>query len=106
MNPTTFIIFSFAAWRIANLLVAEDGPFHAFRRLRERVGIIHDQDGVVLQTPDHFFANLLSCVWCSSMWVGFGWFLLWLILPEIAVMCAVPFAFSTGAIIVDKFVKG
>lgn len=106
MNTITFVIFSLASWRIANLFVWESGPFHIFIKIRERTGIIHDKNGEPYQYPNSFFANLLSCVWCSSVWVGFGWFLFWLLLPEIAAMCAIPFAFSTGAIVVDKIVKG
>lgn len=106
MTLTTFLILSLATWRIANMFVWESGPFNIFRKIRHLTGIAHEDDGTPFLIPDLFFAKLLSCVWCSSVWVGFGWFLLWLLLPDISVLCALPFAFSTGAIIVDKIVKG
>lgn len=105
MNTIIFIILCFATWRLSNMLVHEDGPFHVFRRVREWVGIIHDDAGEVLQTPDRFFSNLLSCTWCTSMWVGTVWALLWFFLSDVSVWVAAPFALSAGAILIDKFVE-
>ena len=56
-----------ATWRVSNMLVKEEGPYKVFQKLREATGIIHDDEGRVLATPDN---NLLSCVWCVSVWIA------------------------------------
>jgi hypothetical protein len=46
-----------SVWRVTNLLVAEDGPWNMFARLRRRVG-------------QGFFATLIDCFYCLSLWVS------------------------------------
>jgi len=99
---TYLLIFILATWRISSLLVKEDGPFFLFKRLRERSGIQHDENGDVFMVPESFLAGVLSCVWCSSMWVAIGWFAFWLAWPDVAVMSAIPFAISAGSIFLEK----
>lgn len=103
MTLTHFLIFSLATWRIASLLVQEDGPFRIFRRLREMTGIEHDDDGNVEMIPESFWADLLSCMWCTSIWVAFGWTIFWLMVPEFAAKWATFFALSAGAVIIDRW---
>lgn len=105
MTITNLIIYGMATWRVARLFVSEEGPFHIFRRIREWAGIEHDTDGNPLIVPLHFFAQLLSCVWCSSMWAGFGWTAFWLISPEISLKFAVPFALSTLALMIERYLR-
>lgn len=102
MTLTYLLIFILATWRISSLLVREDGPFFLFKRLRERAGIEHGESGDVFMVPETFWAGMLSCVWCCSMWVAFSWFVFWVIWPEIAVMCGMPFAVSAGAILLER----
>jgi hypothetical protein len=106
MTLTYFLIFGLATWRIASMLVQEDGPFFIFRHLREKTGIEHDDSGDILVIPESFGAGVLSCVWCCSVWVAFGWTVLWLFFPEIAAKLATVFALSAVAILVDARVKG
>ena len=101
MNLVNFIIFGLATWRVSNLLVNEAGPFDVFTKIRERAGIEH-VDGVPTIVPDKFFAQLLSCVWCTSIWVGAGWLIAWLVMPEAASAFAALFAFSAVAILVEN----
>jgi hypothetical protein len=103
VNLTTLLLFSFAAWRIASLLVREAGPFHVFIWIRERAGIQHEEDGTPYLFPDTFLAGVLSCVLCLSMWVALGWFLFWLAAPGLAIKIAAVFAISTGAILIDRW---
>ena len=105
MNLVNFIIFGLATWRVSNLLVNEAGPFDVFTKIRERAGIEH-VDGVPTIVPDKFFAQLLSCNWCTSIWVGAGWLIMWLVLPEVAPLFAALFAFSTVAILVENQISG
>lgn len=51
-----------AGWRLASLLVREDGPDRLFARLRHWLGV--PLSGEVRG----FFPELLSCVWCASVW--------------------------------------
>jgi len=92
------IVLALATWRVSSLLVNEPGPFRIFIRLREWTGITHDEDDEVEMIPDGFFSDLLSCVWCTSVWVGIFWTLMYL-LDQRLVYLALPFALSAAAII-------
>lgn len=99
------VIFVLAVWRISSLFVREAGPFRAFEWIREQAGIQHDEYGVPWIIPDTYFAQLLGCVWCFSLWVGTGFAIFLFILPEIALKIAIVFAFSAGAILLDVFLQ-
>lgn len=58
-----FVAVGLAGWRVASLLVQEDGPFEIFARLRRAVGLER-----VGELPSGFLPDLLSCVWCASVW--------------------------------------
>jgi hypothetical protein len=98
------LIYCLAVWRVASLFVQESGPAFVFKRIREWAGIVHDGEEVAI-IPDTFFAQVLSCVWCSSIWIAFFWTIFWLFSPEWSLKLAVPFAFSTGAIWLDSQIK-
>ena len=72
-----YALFSLAAWRLASLLVAEDGPGAMFARLRKRAGIstvaVRQPDGSlqVGKTARTSLAEGLMCVWCTSIWMAF-----------------------------------
>lgn len=106
MRIVELIVFGLATWRIASLLVNEDGPWFMFYRLRERVGIGHDAQRRILTIPDRFLAQVLSCVWCCSIWVGFGWLGFWWLFPEVVLKLATAFSFSAVAIMIEKWVRG
>jgi hypothetical protein len=103
-NMTFFalIVLGLATWRISALLSREAGPFRIFEKIRILSGIKHDGDGSVFYIPPRFFAELLSCVWCVSIWVGTAWYLFWLLTPTFCVAIAIPFALSAVAILLDK----
>jgi protein-S-isoprenylcysteine O-methyltransferase Ste14 len=67
-------------------------------------GILHDGDEPSM-IPERFFSNLLSCVWCFSMWTSTGWLICWFVLPEIIIWLAMPFAMSALVILLDKFIS-
>lgn len=106
MTPVEFVILGMATWRSASLLVRENGPFHLFRRMREGVGITHDDQGKPLIIPDGTLAGILSCVWCCSMWTALLWLGLWLWLGETGVKLAMVFALSAAAIWLDGWIEG
>lgn len=101
MGLVPLLILGLATWRVCSMLVREAGPWKIFQRIRELAGITHDEDGNVLMIPDRFFALLLSCTWCASMWVGTGWLIFFLLSPEIAIKIATAFSLSAVAIMVD-----
>jgi hypothetical protein len=102
MTFLTFSVLGLATWRIASLLVNEAGPFHIFTKIRKLVGIQHDSNEKVLIVPDRFLAGVLSCVWCCSIYIGFFWLIVWLILPVPAFWVACGFALSALAIVINK----
>lgn len=105
MTITYLIIFGLAVWRISSLFVNEDGPFEVFRNFRLWSGIQYDDFGMMNMIPNSFFAGVLSCVWCCSIWISFFLTAIWLFYPEIALKASVPFAFSAVAIIIDTRIK-
>lgn len=60
------IICGLAGWRVAVLLVREDGPFDIMRRFRHVAGIQDTSAGRMVKR--NVLAQLLSCVWCTSVW--------------------------------------
>jgi len=102
MNIVDFLILGLACWRLSKLITSEEGPFHVFHRIRELTGITHDVDGNIFKIPDRVMAGIFSCVWCASIWIGFGLTALWFFEPRWTVLGATPFAISAGAILVEK----
>lgn len=99
------LIFGLATWRIASLLVREEGPFHVFEKFREWSGIRHGLDGEIELIPPNLLAGILSCVWCCSIWVAFGLWIFHFIFPIAATWFATALSLSAVAIVFDKFVK-
>jgi len=101
MIPLEFVVYCLATWRISSLLVNEAGPFDVFLKIRGVFGIKHSEK-VPYEYPDTFFAGLLSCVWCVSIWVGIFVALAWIFVPSVLFLVCLPFAFSAGAVIIER----
>lgn len=106
MDPFAFLLLGAATWRLSVMVVREDGPLNSFFRLRSWAGITHDEDRHILIVPDRFLPSLLSCVWCSSVWIAAGWTILWILLPSVALLLATVFALSATAIVADRWLVG
>ena len=107
-----------AVWRISSLLVNEDGPWDTFRKIRKAVhagefSIAHmdgerltqDEIGPVMLaagSSEGFFSDLLSCVWCTSMWVSAGIVAAYLLWPLSIWLLLIP-ALSAAAIMVNQW---
>lgn len=119
MDLLQLLIFILATWRVASLLVNEDGPWFIFERLRTWSGIYWhtpmpyhiesqryatEMDAVRI-VPNRFWPQLLSCVWCCSVWVGIIWAILFRISPWNTIILASPFAFSAGAILFNLVIE-
>lgn len=62
-----------AAWRLARLLVREEGPFEVLARIRWFVGI--PEVGMSYRAAPHgpvwsFLRGILTCQWCCTMWAA------------------------------------
>jgi hypothetical protein len=95
-----------AAWRLANMLVNEDGPFAIFARLRYQVGIrkipsVQAADVTVITVSASTLAQGLTCVWCVSVWAAM---LLWAPLRPVTGLRRI-LATSAGAIMVHEAVE-
>ena len=106
METQNLVIYILAVWRIANLFVNERGPFDLFLKIRSVAGITHDENGFALEIPETFFGQLLSCVWCSSIWIALFITVLWFVSSEWALRFAVILALSGGAVLLEEWRKG
>jgi len=68
-NFTEFISLGFLTWRLAHLLVYENGPYDLIGRLRVRLGVRYDAYSKPYGT--NVVSEAIACFWCCSMWVGF-----------------------------------
>lgn len=73
MSLEQVVIIGLAAWRLAYMLVKEDGPFAVFARLRTRLARL----------------KLLECVYCVSVWLAVGGYLIRDIAEPVLVVLAI-----------------
>lgn len=66
-----FLLLALVVWRICRIVVAEDGPFDVFAKLRDRFGVM---------TQKTWMQRGFACMACVSFWLGiiaavlrFGW---------------------------------
>ncbi len=70
------LVHGLAAWRLAYMLVNEDGPWAVFARLRywaglRSVAVRGEDDRVrVSRVASNTLAEGLTCVWCVSIWTA------------------------------------
>lgn len=62
MSPFDFLVIALAAWRLAFMISSEHGPFRMFDTLRIRLPL----------------GGLTTCVYCLSVWMAAGCYVLWL----------------------------
>ena len=58
------IIIGLAAWRLAHLLIGEDGPWSVLVRLRRLLGV------PIKGEVTGLFPILLTCPWCLTIWTA------------------------------------
>ena len=57
-----------AIWRVSSLLYDEGGPWDVMVRLREKMGIEHDEEGSPIVYPDSM--QPMQCFWCLTLLVA------------------------------------
>lgn len=97
------IVAALATWRISHMLLYENGPFRALRRLRVMLGVMYYSDDSNDVASSKY--EITTCVWCLSVWVGAVVGVLWLLTPVWSFWVTLPFALSAGAVVLDKLVK-
>lgn len=98
-----FIILSLAVWRLSNLVVNESGPYTIFERFRYQIGIRYNEQGLPYSTNE--IAELFSCVFCLSIWLGILVSVSYWYLPTYTIYVAYPLALSTVACMVSKWMQ-
>lgn len=105
MDWFQLVVLALATWRVSSLFVNEDGPFDMFFHLRmwsiRLWPWLKTESGV----PNNFFAQLLSCVWCFSIYAGAFWVVFYLLSPRIAILTAIALDLSTITIVLNLLVE-
>lgn len=125
MNIENLLIVILAAWRISSLLADEYGPYLFLERIRFLCGVHYiARDGEVVKTFKQFSAlsetdrsglvriaeteaaKLVTCVWCSSVWIAAALILIIHWFGQPGVWCLLPLSVSAGAIITHRIING
>jgi len=98
INLAELLILAFATWRITNLLVDDNeiGPYEILPWLRDKLGVEYDDKGRRFGRNE--IGKALICPWCTSVWVGLFIAVLYVVVPEVALIIALPFALSGAAL--------
>lgn len=96
-----FIILALATWRLSSLLTEETGPGDIFLKIRELAGITH-MEKEVYEIPEKFLPELLSCIWCASIWIAILITVSYLLYPHVTVAVCMPFALSAATIFLQN----
>lgn len=62
MDAITLIIGGLVTWRVSYMLVKEDGPLFMLARMRAYLAKNQQKRGGLF--------DLISCVYCTSVWIG------------------------------------
>jgi hypothetical protein len=94
------IIMAVSTWRVSSMLVDEAGPGDVFVKLRAKIGVSYNAFSErVAANP---VASLFLCVWCMSVWVGTGVFLLYRANKRVYETLTYPLAISGLAIFLHR----
>lgn len=81
MSILGFLALALFSWRLAYMLVKEDGPGNVFGYLRRIIGVREKLPGEANGRATFYglnpVADALTCVYCTSVWTAaLGWGLL------------------------------
>lgn len=108
MTFDLFIIAGLATYRLALMFNAESGPGDIFGRFRTAIGVKYDENSHPYGT--NWLSEGVLCFYCLSVWMATLitlWLLLWDAFNrvDIALWTLVPFALSSGAILLREWSK-
>lgn len=89
-------------------MLADDnqhGPGCILDKIRRMTGMRYDEYSRQITEPGSL-AEAITCVWCSSIWIGMGFGIILAISTQIAFWIALPFALSAIAIILESIIIG
>jgi hypothetical protein len=94
-----------AAWRLANLLANEDGPFHFLKKLRSKIARaeVRSRRKNGLLSRMHLYEGV-NCEYCNSIWFGGALTLGYVLFGEFFLYLILPLALSTVAIVIKHVV--
>ena len=104
-SVVSMLVLILACWRLTSLLVQENGPFKIFAKFRHLIGV-KIVKGSSTPYGTNVVAEMMSCLWCCSMWVGATLIIAYVFDPALTVLASLPFALSAGAIIVERILHG
>lgn len=103
LGAMELFILGLATWRLTSMLVNEEGPWNLFVKFRYMIGIRYDVHSERVTT--NVLAYLLSCVWCSSVWIGSLVVVLYLNFPKPTFIVLLICSASTIAILIERMVS-
>lgn len=95
MDFVGILIGGLATWRVSHMLVKEDGPLDIFARIRASLGKRQKKRGGLF--------DLMSCVSCTSMYIG-ALAALWLA-GSVVEIIMYTLAFSAFTALVERFTR-
>jgi hypothetical protein len=111
MSLVEFIVLALATWRVVTFIHDEKwaGPFNILPKLRWALGLRHDEKSrpAVAAKPAWRvpIAEMHQCIYCMSVWYGLAATVLWIAVPEIVFIVALPFAVAAAVVTVQKVVS-
>ena len=99
-----FGLLALVTFRLSCMLVLETGPWDVFVKFRRAIGVRYDEYSEVV--ADGMIAQLFTCPYCVSVWVGlviacaFFWH------REITIMATFPLSLSGASYILIRFAEG
>ncbi len=100
-----YVIMAFATFRFAIFFTQERGPGDIFLKIREAAGIQHDTLGEPDMWTENFIAEVLTCVWCFSMWFSFGVVIAYAVVPVWTIWICLPFSLSSVALLANNILR-
>lgn len=105
MPPTLFnleflIIAGLATYYVTHAMIATDGPWEIFARLRDRVGVRFDKDSVPY--AENQLAKIFLCPVCFSLYPALFFVFWFLLLPSLALVLMLPLAVAGLTVALGK----
>ncbi len=102
LSVTHLVIFALASYRLSTMLadVNRSGPWGLLDKIRYLAGVRFDQYSQPYATTG--LADGLLCIYCSSVWFGIVFTILYVLMKDIALYLALPFALSGAAILLNQ----